>query len=191
MLPTQPSAEHLPPFQASAPCNCHIFPSTLSTSFCSVISTSSSFGHGDSRQSTPLPVTPRFEQPSPPATADERLERMTALCFGSHRMQRVVDEAVRSFNPISRMWRSARAPSVPACHIPAWYRILLAANGHTSYALNSRGVYIAYRPLHRARLQCNSRCLLRSSHLSLAHIHRIAEVRGGRGLRALRLRKCL
>ena len=45
------------------------------------ISTSSSFGHGDSRQSTPFPWMPKLNKPSLPATADDKLDLITAFCF--------------------------------------------------------------------------------------------------------------
>src|SRR5699024_2268120 len=60
------------PLQAIA-----ILPSTFNTSLFSVISISSSRGLTDSRHTTPDPLRPRLNRPSPPATADEILDRIT------------------------------------------------------------------------------------------------------------------
>ena len=85
-----------------------MLPSTFNTSSWRVISTSSSFGQGASRQSTPSPTTPRLNSPSFPATAEERLERITALCFSlaSHARNNPSSntmEPFQSFKSTSRM----------------------------------------------------------------------------------------
>ena len=58
-----------------------MLPSTFKTSSSKVISINSSFGQSDSKQTTPDPSIPKLNSPSFPAAAEDKLERMTALCF--------------------------------------------------------------------------------------------------------------
>ena len=75
-----------------------------------VTSINSSLGEGDSRQSTPFPTTPRLNSPSPPATAEEKFERMTAFCLSleSHAKNSPSSSTMLPFQSaksISRIWR--------------------------------------------------------------------------------------
>ena len=56
-------------------------PSIFTTSLFRIISTSSSFGQSASTQNLPWPFKLRLNRPSPPAIAEEKLLRITALCF--------------------------------------------------------------------------------------------------------------
>src|SRR5699024_6708988 len=76
LLPERSTVNSKLPLQAMA-----ILPSILMTSFSNSISINSSFGHGDSKHKTPFPCTPRLNSPSFPATAEEKLLRITAFCF--------------------------------------------------------------------------------------------------------------
>ena len=101
LLPERSTVNSRLPDQATA-----ILPSILRVSSSRVISMSSSFGQGDSSATMPLPDSPRLKSPSPPATAEDRLERITALC-------RTVDSQARKKPSSSTTWpfQSARSRS--------------------------------------------------------------------------------
>ena len=75
VLPERSTVKFRLPLHAIA-----ILPSIFSTSSWRLISISSSLGQGHSSATTPLPLKPRLNKPSPPATAEDRLDRITALC---------------------------------------------------------------------------------------------------------------